>query len=268
MNLRGILLLSLLILSFSTAAEERQTSLWKKLTSEPPLPAELQTDADTFPVANVSTSRNPLSFAPFRVTKVKNGWVRGSESGPTAAVENGEIRARLAEAKQKFSFTLAEGKTEQWLVQCGWFTVRETLEYEGRKTTSTADLGGEGSLQCSFAPPHEATNATLELETAVKTQGAGFTADVSASLRSATRYYSIAPLLAVEGSRAIGDVPAGWVFMSGKNAVAALQSRGPSAPVRFTAARSLDAEQRSLLAAATAALVMFERMSAPDPIAD
>jgi hypothetical protein len=256
--------LALTILLTGCATPEPATgrkSLFGLLTSDPTLPAELTTNVDVFPVANVRTPRHPLSFAPFRVAHLHTGW-RREDSSETAMPlsRTGRVGQVSTTARQKYRFTLMEGDQPLWKSRCVWSGIRESATYTGKTTSLDITTSGELQLQCDFSKPAGERAWLLEWGMTAATQGLGMKFVSEGRLAGPSGEFRVTLLRLTDGSRVLGDIPAGYIFHSGAHAVAAASTLGSNVPGSFTISRSVSAEERSILAAAAAALLLNEQI--------
>jgi hypothetical protein len=260
--MRPIAILSFLLLLASTALAEK--SIWKKLTSEPPLPAELTTDVDVFPMANTITPRRPLSFAPFAVTKLRTGWRRDdADAGRFPISRSASIEVGTKETRQKYMFTLNESDKPSWEALCAWSGLRGSTTYRGKTSALDSTLASEVTLQCDFAKPGGKREWSLDFGALGRARGLGAEYHIEGLIAGPSGEFHVDPLFVVEGSRIVGDVALGYVFRSRGSGVAAVQ-KSPRG-MKFTVHRSIEPDERSMFAAATAALLIHERLAEPDP---
>lgn len=249
------------------AQEQPRKSVWKKLFSEPELPTELQQDVDVFKMARSSTPRNPLSFAPFRVTKLHTGVRRTRESASGTRVgESGRMLDTAADARQKFSFTLEEDKQPQWEVSCATRNSQDAIEWEGRTSSVVTTISAELALTCDLTRP-ESPRATLLFQASAHARGLlGADFSMDGRLRAGDRIFDVKFLYLLQDGALLGDVPAGYAFVEDGKAVAAIPFLTATMPNRFVAARFLSTTDRSLIAAASAALTINQRLIDADEV--
>jgi hypothetical protein len=258
MNVRYLAVACCILLTISIGAGAQIT---KRLVTDPPLPAELTSDVDSFAFAKVSTMRNPLTFAPYKVTALKNGWTRTDTRRVSARVSTGSIAGADVRARQKFSFTLNDGSAASWSCKCGWASAKEALTYEGKRTEAEVPLNTGATLECDFSDAAGAKQWTLQWDVEASASGAGMQFEGEGLLSGSEGAFSVVPLFLFEDSKVVGDIPAGYIFRSGGRPVAAVQARAAGSPSRFTVKRDVEAPKRSILAAATSALMLYERVS-------
>lgn len=245
-----LLLIALPLFAIDTT---KKPNIFQRLNSDPKLPDELISDVDVIPLPRTTTLWNPLTFRPFKVAKLKQGWKRtdGTEAG------SGKVSVASEESRQRFSFTLEENNAAQWDVRCSSLNAKDSVRYTGRTSALEADTGGTGDLSCEISTTQRVW--TLEWGMGAETQGIGMAVRSAGKLTNGTSEFRIEPLYVVEGSKAIGDVHAGYSFRTPDGAVAAVHTM--RAPGKFLVKKSVTGTDRALLAAASAALVLNERMS-------
>lgn len=247
--------LAILLIALPTFAIDttKKPNIFQRLNSDPKLPDELISDVDVIALPRTTTLWNPLTFRPFKVAKFKQGWKRsdGSEAG------SGQVSVASEESRQRFSFTLEENDTAQWEVRCISLNAKESVKYTGKTSELEVDTGGTGDLTCEISTAQRVWN--LEWGMGAETQGIGMAVRSSGKLTNGTSEFRIEPLYVVEDSKVIGDVPAGYSFRTPDGAVAAVHTM--RAPGKFLVKKSVMGTDRALLAAASAALVLNERMA-------
>jgi hypothetical protein len=247
--------------SVSYASETPRQGFFKKM-SDPPLPPELTEDVDVFPMAKVRTMRNPLTFKPYRVAKLKRGWTK-SRSGVDAVAVGRRSVAGIGtmSSRESYSFTVQEGDAPQWFVGCKWDAAKESLVYSGRTTSLESPTSAAVHLQCEIGRPGDTPLWGLLMDASHDARrGLAGSTKGEGELVGPESRYSIGLLYVVEGSRILGDLPGGFLFFHGERPIAAMQMAGGDVPVRFTISRSVPEEERSVIAAAAAALVLQQEM--------
>jgi hypothetical protein len=213
-------------------------------------------------MAKVRTSRRPVSFAPFRVAQLHTGWRKEDSSEAAMPVSRtGRVGQASTAARQKYRFTLMEGDQPLWESRCGWSGIKESVTYTGKTTSLDITTSGELQLQCDFSKPAGERAWSLEWGMTAAIQGLGMKSVSEGRLAGPSGEFRVTLLLLTDGSRVLGDIPAGYIFHSGAHAVAAASTLGSNVPGRFTISRSVSAEERSILAAAAAALLLNEQVA-------
>jgi hypothetical protein len=225
------------------------------ILSDPKLPDELLTEIDAYALPRTITMRNPMTFAPFKVAKLKTGWKRSNstEQGP------GNVRVADEASKQRFSFTMQESDAAQWDVRCSTQTRKESVRYSGKKSSVDATMAGTTHLQCELVSTSGQSVWNLEWGATAEAQGLGMNVESSGRLTNGTSEFRVLPLFTVKDSRVLGDVPVGYTFRTPDGAVAAVHTVRP--PGKFVLKRSVTGADRALLAAASSALLLNDRFA-------
>lgn len=213
------------------------------------LSQELIENAVVIPVANVRTSRNPLTFSPYRVTSLKRGWKRTSEPS------FGQIWIGEKSEREPFSFILQREGEDLWSAECrwasssiagGWSDEDEEIEIESRRAVS---------LRCLLSGLAAAESApwSLELDIDRRPPPGGRTPLSRGRLSSETRELGIEAEFTSASAIASYD-PTGYLFSDSLGALAAVDVTRAG---RMIFSSGLDPEDRDLLAAASAALALM-----------
>lgn len=220
---------------------------WKKaFTSDAELPSELKDNVDVVVMPKLRTFRNPLNFPPYRVASYHHRWTRTSGGGNGITDGNRSLTFGSSESRRKFEFALEQNGTKL-PAQCATTWGSSGATYSGKTNTIEAQTSASSALQCAIGDSWALTvDAQAQRGSAASTgRLAGNGSDIDISY-----------LYALKDAKMIGDVPAGFLFSIGGAPVAALQNAPGGAPRRLTMKLSLTPEQKSAIAAATAALVL------------
>jgi hypothetical protein len=249
-------------LPVDAAGSETQERGFFKRMSDPPLPPELTEDVDVFPMAKVRSTRNPLTFKPYRVAKLKRGWTKSRSGVDAVAVGRRSVAGfGMMSSRESYSFTMQERDEPQWFVGCKWDAAKESLVYSGRTTSLESPTSAAVHLQCEIGKPGDMPLWGLLMDASHNARrGLAGSTKGEGELVGPESRYSIGLLYVVEGSRILGDLPGGFLFFDGERPIAAMQMAGGDVPVRFTISRSVPEDDRSVLAAAAAALVLQQEM--------
>lgn len=247
--MRKSLLLTLMCLM--TACSSSMTSLLKELAKEVDLPAELQTDVDVYPVSRNKTFRYPLKFEPFRVTHLNPGTKRTKYYDPDLQIlPTLDLKFDRTAMHRHYTFELLDDSQNAWVCDCVW---------NGGTDESNAmrvQVAASTVLECKFRGGEREEwrfeyRDVLTYTPRPRVTGEGRLSGPDSDLRVDYLYPAKNPLVGI-------DVPGGYLFSADGGPVAGLQFRVNGEPSRLTVKSGIRSEERTAIAAATAALALGE----------
>jgi hypothetical protein len=234
--------------------EQKKKTGIRTLLSEPrmELPPELTSSAsESIEGASVRTWRRPFRFGPFEVRNLKKGNLPSSERGLTI----GYVSAGNARARQRYTFELMEEDRSAALVACSWLAGSRGLTHRRGDSTTDLRLREMSAVRCTIDTDEL---WTLQLETTLAPRLNAPDVESTGSLSNGSRTFDVIATHRIEGIRILAGEPTGYLFSLDGAPVAAMErtSRG-----RLVLVPGLDPDDRTLLAAAGAALFFQEQLS-------
>jgi hypothetical protein len=204
-----------------------------------PLPAELAT-AERMPVSGRQglILKPRLRFGPYAAESISRSWTRGRDRGGTAL-------ARHSERRQTYRFILQEGETPHWFVACRASVERVRIDVGGGFEIRPGD---EAALFCNLQSVEDRLEA-WELE--LREQHGR---PLSGSLTAGGGQFDVVGTDRIDGALPLGSTT-GYQLRGREGIVAAVEVMNRGAVWLHA---GLNPDQRPLLAAAAAALLLLE----------
>ena len=216
------------------------------------LPGELATKGELMPVKikkfwyllNVQS----LSFGPFQVSKVNQGWHNGSDFtvgfGPTAYAVN--------ESKQRFGFSIKSRESSNWTCECKALASQKNVEGKLLGGDLLIPLEKQISFDCSFNNPSDSSTWNLNLS-----RNGLKSAVLAGELSDGKSHILIESTDKTEQSNYSKTGTVGYLFRENSNVLAAVETLYEKKVWMASDARI---ELRPQLGATAAALVLFQEI--------
>lgn len=215
-----------------------------------PLPAELRQGVDTIPASAARSRRHPLEFPPYAVTRL-------SRKAPNAEELKSASLYRWAnaiETADHYSFVLKEETKETWKADCLSGQTTTTSDEQAAQSGIMAAASERTIVQCVFSIQGR-DPWTLEFEGAMSSNFLlGEARNVTGGrLVDGERTFIVRPSFRPDSFVFTGPGALGYVIGSRERPLAAVAIVPPG---KLIVAKTVDANERSLFAAAAAAMML------------
>jgi hypothetical protein len=235
-------------------------------TAQLDLPQSLAASADVVPAHRSTWTRaaEPMSIGGYTVTQfhdAKKTHVASSSLTPAYVPDlPGQPLAREATTKQTIRFTLDDGGAPRWNVVCQTRSDANDLESRGGNIELPGHFRGETVCAIDALGSDATTPTAWTLNLSQYRPGIARTS-ITGELTDGATTYDLMPVYRLRTANGrpsmAAPYPLGFTMMRGDDAVAAIDTVGQGRnPARIHFGTQLTAPERSLLAAASAAVLL------------